>query len=70
VTPYTRYFWKELTDEGKLIDAPWATPTGYEHQDEAIIHFHMKFTVDPYSGAYGTGPKWHLMKFYGLKTDK
>lgn len=70
MTPYTRYFWKELTDEGKFVNAEWANEDGYEHSDAAIIHFHMKFSIDPYSDAYTSmGPKWHLMKFYGIKNS-
>lgn len=69
MTPYTRYFWKELTDDGKLVDAEWANPQGYEHSDQAIIHFHMKFSIDPLADNYGTQAKWHLMKFYGLQND-
>lgn len=67
MTPYTRYFWKELTEDGRYIDADWANPDGYEHSDAAICHFHMKFSIEPASESYARGPKWHLMKLYGLK---
>lgn len=65
--PYTCYFWKELTPEGIFIDAAWANKEGYEHSDEAICHFHYRFSVDPQAEKYATGPKFHLMKMYGLK---
>jgi len=67
VVPYTRYFWKELTDDGRLINASWANPDGYEHSDMAICHFHMKFTTEPYAYKFGGGPRWKLEKYYGLK---
>jgi hypothetical protein len=64
--PYTRYFWKELTDDGRFIDAHWATTGGYEHSDQAVVHFHMKFSVDPYAGDLASGPKYQLIKLYGI----
>ena len=67
VTPYTRYFWKELTDDGRFISADWANEDGYDHSDAAIVHFHMKFSIDPYSKE--VDPKWHLMKLYGIQRD-
>lgn len=70
MTPYTRYFWKEITDDGRFITPVWAAPDGYEHSDQAVVHFHMKFGVDPYAYRYEQGPKWHLMKFYGLGADE
>jgi len=70
VEPYTRYFWKEITDDGRLIDAVWANPEGYEHSDQAICHFHYRFGVDPSANRYVNGPRWHLMKFYGLRESQ
>lgn len=67
VEPYTRYFWKEITEDGRFIDAEWANSEGYEHSDQAICHFHYRFSVDPAADSYANGPKWHLMKFYGLR---
>ena len=66
MTPYTRYFWKELTDDGRFIDADWATPEGYEHSDAAIVHFHMKFSIDPIVSKHIGEPRWHLIKLYGI----
>ena len=65
--PYTRYFWKELTTDGRYIDAEWANADGYEHSDAAIVHFHMRFSIDPYVKKYAIGPRFHLMKMYGLE---
>jgi hypothetical protein len=64
---YIRYFWKELTDEGKLKDAAWARPEGYENYDQATIHFHMKFSIDSDDGSHPRAPRYTLMKFYGVK---
>ena len=63
---FTRYFWKQLTDDGRLIDAEWATPEGYEHSDEAVIHLHMKFSIDLSMSRYAGSAKWQLIKLYGL----
>lgn len=64
---HTRYFWKELTDEGKLKDAKWARSEGYEDHDTAIVHFHMKFSIDPDTNGHPRAPRYTLMKFYGVK---
>ena len=67
MTPYTRYFWKELTEDGRLLNAEWANPEGYEHQDDATLHFHLKFSIEPDVKPYAIGPRYTLKKFYGVK---
>jgi hypothetical protein len=65
--PYTRYYWKQLTADGRLIDAEWANPEGYEHSDQATVHFHMRFSVDPYASSEPFRPQYQLIKLYGLR---
>jgi hypothetical protein len=66
--PYTRYFWMQLTDDGRWIDAPWAREDGYEHSDMAVIHMHMVLsTLASPEDLYTKRPRWQLQKFYGLK---
>jgi len=69
MVPYTRYYWKELTQDGRFVDAEWANPKGYEHSDQAICHFHMKFSVGAYEDKIPDSACWHLMKFYGVRMD-
>lgn len=66
----TRYYWMELTESGTYIHAAWANPEGYEHSDLAIIHMHMRFSIDPYAYKWHKDrPQWKLEKFYGLGED-
>jgi hypothetical protein len=66
----TKYFWKEITEDGRFIDADWANPEGYEHSDAATVHMHMRFSIDPCAADHLGAPKWHLMKFYGIADNK
>lgn len=65
--PYTRYFWKELKEDGRLVDAKWATEDGYDHSDAAICHFHMKFSIELYPERQPPGPCFQLIKLYGIR---
>ena len=67
---YTRYYWMELTADGRYIDAPWSNPQGYEHSDLAIVHLHMKFSSDCYATEYIRDRlRWKLEKFYGVNAE-
>lgn len=61
----TKYYWKELTSDGRLIDPSWAEPTGYEHEAEAIVHYYMLFTTDLKLSTTTIEPKYMLQKYYG-----
>lgn len=66
MTPYFKFFWKELTDDGTFIDPDWANKDGYETEEFATVHFFMMFNVDPVAKPTA-GPCFRLMKLYGLK---
>ena len=67
MAPFTRYFWKEIKEDGRLVDPDWANSEGYEHSDQATVHFHYKFSIDLEDHLYPGGPVYTLMKFYGVK---